>query len=122
MSDQLSETINKLREPKIPLFGKQVAVFDLTSSMLLTYLVVKKMGVENPLIWSPLLGIVGGYVIHKALDVDTPMTRKIDTMIGQTQPYIAIGKPVPTVDEMVNQPFLPITGGAVLPGGYHLNL
>ena len=116
MSDQLSETINKLRQPKIPLFGTQVAVFDLTSSMLVTYLVAKKMGVENPLIWSPLLGIVGGYVFHKALDVDTPMTRKIDTMIGQTH------KPVPTIEEMVNQPLLPITGGVRMPYGYHINL
>ena len=83
--------IDQLREPKIQLLGTDVAVFDLSLTVLATYHLAKRFGVEHPLIWSPVLGVAGGYAVHKLLGVDTPLTKRIDQIVVQP-----VAKPVVT--------------------------
>ena len=44
----MSGVIQKLRQPKFPLLGKRVAVFDVTATALGGYLVAEKMGWNKP--------------------------------------------------------------------------
>ena len=78
--------IDTLRETKINFLATEVAVFDLSLTVVGTYYVAKKLGMENALIWSPLLGIAGGYFFHKLFEVETPLTTKIDSLITPSTP------------------------------------
>lgn len=92
--------IDTLRATKINFLATEVAVFDLSLTLVGTYYVAKKLGVENPLIWSPLLGIVGGYFFHKLFDVETPLTTKIDSLVIPTfTPIVQPNQPAPVIEK-----------------------
>ena len=70
--------ITELRQPKLDLFGTQVAVLDLSLTLLGAYLLSKKVGIN------PYLGMASsipvGYLTHKIFQVDTPLTNKFDSL------------------------------------------
>ena len=105
--------IDQLREPKIQLLGTDVAVFDLSLTVLATYHLAKRFGVEHPLIWSPVLGVAGGYAVHKLLGVDTPLTKRIDQIVAKpvVEPVVQPAKPDPASFVPSFQDSIRISGG-----------
>jgi hypothetical protein len=91
--------IDTLRETKVNFLATEVAVFDLSLTLVGSYYVAKKLGVENALIWSPLLGIAGGYFFHKLFEVETPLTTKIDSFIAPSTPVQPHSTLVPVIEK-----------------------
>lgn len=69
------DIVNTLRQYKI----HKIAVFDLGGTLLLSYILAKKMKVNPLIIMAASFPI--GYVAHKLAKVDTPLTKKFDDLL-----------------------------------------
>ena len=74
-----SSLITEVRKPKVNIFGTDLAVFDLSLTLIGAYVVSKKVGI-NPYIGMS-LSVPVGYATHKLFGVDTPLTNKIDSTL-----------------------------------------
>jgi hypothetical protein len=68
--------IENLRSQRVNIAGVDMAVFDLAGTFVISYYISKEMG------WNPYvtvgLSLPAGYLIHKAVGVETPLNKKID--------------------------------------------
>ena len=71
--------IDSLRSYKIHLIGIDMALFDISATVLGSYLIAKYFRI-NPLIVIT-SSIPVSYLAHKSFGVQTPLTNKIDNMI-----------------------------------------
>ncbi len=69
-------TLEKLREPRIDIAGMKIAVFDLSATLIVGYIIGKKMFKVNGLVGS--IGLLGlGIVVHEVMDIETEISKKI---------------------------------------------
>ncbi len=133
----MTDIVTKLRQPRTIVLGTEVAILDLGLTLLVTYYVARQAGVEYPLIWSPVLGVAGGYAVHKLLGIDTPLTNRIDSAVEgkkvedkPTEPSdIPILPPPSSSVTNITQsppskqpqfeplPISPVSGGVIFPTG-----
>ncbi len=74
-----STFIAELRKPKVRIFDTDIAVFDLSMTLLGSYLVSKQLGI-NPYVGMA-TSIPIGYATHKLFGVSTPLNNKIDSVL-----------------------------------------
>ena len=95
MSDSL---ISKLREPKVHITeGVDVAVFDVSATVLGGYVVAKVMD------WSPLKTIpamfIVGHLVHNATGTSTPLSTKINQTFTEDPDKININNSLEPVQK-----------------------
>lgn len=68
--------IEILREPRIHIFDVNIAMFDLTGTILISYLIAKKLD------WNPWITVGSAfpvaYLAHSFFKVETPLNKKIN--------------------------------------------
>ena len=69
-------TLEKLREPRINIAGMKIAVFDLSATLMVGYVLGEKMLKVNGFVGS--IGLLGlGIVVHEVMGIETQISKKI---------------------------------------------
>ena len=76
MSESL---ITTLRKPRIEVFDISISIFDLSGTLLISYLIARKFDL-NPLLVM-FAYIPAGYLVHESFQIETPLTNKINEVL-----------------------------------------
>ncbi len=68
--------ITTLRKPRIEVFDVSISIFDLSGTLLISYLIARKFDLNIPLVM--FASIPAGYLVHNAFQIETPLTNKIN--------------------------------------------
>ena len=78
MSESL---ITTLRKPRIEIFDVSISIFDLSGTLLISYLIARKFDLNIPLVLFASIPI--GYLVHDSFQISTPLTNKINDEISK---------------------------------------
>lgn len=76
--------LENLRKPRIEIFDVSISIFDLSGTLLISYLIAKKFDLNIPLVMSA--SIPFGYLAHELFHINTPLTDKINKSLNFTLP------------------------------------
>ena len=76
MSESL---ITTLRKPRIEIFEVSISIFDLSGTLLISYLIARKFDLNIPLVMFASIPV--GYLIHESFQISTPLTDKINEVV-----------------------------------------
>ena len=73
--------ITTLRKPRVQVFDVSISIFDLSGTLLISYLIARKFDL-NPLLLM-FASIPVGYLVHDSFQISTPLTDKINDEISK---------------------------------------
>ena len=71
--------ITTLRKPRLQVFDVSISIFDLSGTMLFSYLIARKFDLNIPLVMFTSIPI--GYLTHEYFQIETPLTNKINEVL-----------------------------------------
>ena len=77
MSESL---ITTLRKPRVEIFDVNISIFDLSGTLLISYLIARKFDLNIPLVLFASIPI--GYLTHEYFKIETPLTNKINVELS----------------------------------------
>ena len=77
MSESL---ITTLRKPRLQVFDVSISIFDLSGTLLISYLIARKFDLNIPLVMFTSIPI--GYLVHDTFQISTPLTDKINNKLS----------------------------------------
>ena len=72
--------ITTLRKPRIEVFDVSISIFDLSGTLLISYLIARKLDLNIPLVLFASIPI--GYLTHEYFKIETPLTNKINEVLS----------------------------------------
>lgn len=75
--------LEQLRAPRIHIFDINISVFDLSGTLLISYIIAKKMDLNIPL--TMFASVPLGYLVHNMFNINTPLTDKINENLIVTE-------------------------------------
>lgn len=76
MEETEKSILEILRSPKINLFNINISIFDLSGTLLISYIIAKKLDLNIPLVMASSIPI--GYLTHEYFNIKTPLNNKIN--------------------------------------------
>ena len=73
--------ITTLRKPRLQVFDVSISIFDLSGTLLISYLIARKFDLNISLVLFASIPI--GYFIHDSFQISTPLTDKINDEISK---------------------------------------
>jgi hypothetical protein len=83
MSDSFLTT---LRKPRVNIFDISISLFDLSGTLLISYLIARQFELNIPLVM--ISSIPLGYLTHEYFKISTPLTDKINETLQSTDSKI----------------------------------
>ena len=71
--------MDTLRKPRINIFDVNISVFDLSGTLLISYLIARQFDLNVPLVMFASIPV--GYLSHNLFQVETPLTNKINEVV-----------------------------------------
>ena len=71
--------ITTLRKPRIEVFDVSISIFDLSGTLLISYLIARKFDLNIPLVMFASIPI--GYLVHDSFQISTPLTDKFNEVV-----------------------------------------
>ena len=84
MSESL---ITTLRKPRLQVFDVSISIFDLSGTLLISYLIARKFDLNIPLVLFASIPI--GYLVHDSFQISTPPTDKINEVLLKNDASLA---------------------------------
>ena len=75
--------ITTLRKPRIEVFDVSISIFDLSGTLLISYLIARKFDLNIPLVMFASIPV--GYLTHEYFQISTPLTDKINDTISHNE-------------------------------------
>ena len=82
MDSSEKSIIQKLRSPRIELFDISISIFDLSGTLLISYLIARYYNLNVPLVMFSSIPI--GYLVHDMMEINTPLTDAINKELHKT--------------------------------------
>ena len=83
MSDSFLTT---LRKPRVNIFDISISLFDLSGTLLISYLIARQFDLNTPLVMVSSIPL--GYLVHEYFQVSTPLTDKINDILHSSDSKI----------------------------------
>jgi hypothetical protein len=77
--DNGNNLLDTLRKPRINIFDVNISVFDLSGTLLISYLIARQFDLNVPLVMFASIPV--GYLAHEIFQVETPLTSKINDIV-----------------------------------------
>ena len=71
--------ITTLRKPRLQVFDVSISIFDLSGTLLISYLIARKFDLNIPLVMFASIPV--GYLTHEYFKISTPLTNKINEVL-----------------------------------------
>lgn len=77
--DNGNNLLDTLRKPRINIFNVNMSMFDLSATLLISYLIARQFNLNVPLVMFASVPI--GYLSHNLFQIETPLTNKINEVV-----------------------------------------
>lgn len=77
--DNGNNLLDTLRKPRINIFNVNMSMFDLSATILLSYLIARQFDLNVPLVMFASIPV--GYLAHEMFQIQTPLTNKINDIV-----------------------------------------
>jgi hypothetical protein len=71
--------LEKLREPRLNIFDVNISIFDLSGTLLISYIIARQFDLNVPLVMFASIPV--GYLAHEFFKIETPLTNKINDIV-----------------------------------------